>query len=312
MMDVGVIIGRFQVDELHAGHKALISYVKGRHHNVVIFLGIAPIEGTPSNPLSYQIREQMLKEYFSGATILPLMDVQSDRDWSKSLDEIINKLYFDSKVTLYCGPDGFKPHYHGSFDVEYYRSNAPEEYTGTDIREKIGSKPEHLRAFRAGIIHNSQKPYVNVKMCVDIAVVRDGKVLLGRKNGESGWRFPGGQIDPTDESLEFAAKRELYEETGLTCEGMIIYMGSFLVGDWRNAGSSLGIFTALFLATGTMGGARARDDLDEVQWFSLDNDYAGLLVSEHIPLFKTLLNCVLIPRPQKEKTKIKNESNLID
>jgi len=294
MMDVGVIIGRFQVDELHAGHKALITHVRTRHHNVVIFLGIAPIEGTPSNPLSYQMREQMLKDHFKAATVLPLMDVQSDDDWSKGLDETIKKLYFDSKVTLYCGPDGFKPHYSGSFDVEYYRCNMPEKDSGTDIRNLIGSKPEQIRAFRAGIIHNAQKPYVNTKMCVDIAVVREGKLLLGRKKGEQGWRFPGGQIDPTDTCLEFAAKRELFEETSLTCEGSVIYLDSFCVGDWRNVGSSLGIFTALFLATGTMGGAMAKDDLDEVRWISLDRENSGMIVSEHVPLFESLLDNTLI------------------
>lgn len=311
-MDVGVIIGRFQVDELHEGHKALITYVKARHHNVLIFLGIAPIEGTPANPLSYQMREQMLKSYFKEATVLPLMDVQSDDDWSKDLDETINKLYFDSKITLYCGPDGFKPHYSGVFDVEYYRIATAKKGSGTDIRDRIGSKPEQIRAFRAGIIHNAQKPYVNTKMCVDIAVLKEGKLLLGRKKGEQGWRFPGGQIDPDDTCLEFAAKRELYEETGLTCEGTVIYLDSFRVGDWRNVGSSLGIFTALFLATGTMGGAKAKDDLDEVRWISLDRENRDMIVSEHVPLFDSLFDNIMI-NPQTVNTKLaQHEPNPTD
>jgi len=307
-MDVGVIIGRFQVDELHRGHKALISFVGSRHPNVIIFLGIAPFEGTPSNPLSYQLREQMIRSFAPEATILPLYDVFSDDEWSKNLDNTIKKLYFGSTVTLYCGDDGFKPSYKGEFEVVVEQRETRVE-SGTDIRTKIGNSPDHQAAFRAGIIHQTQKPYLNTKMCVDIAIVKDGKVLLGRKKGEPGWRFPGGQIDPTDDSLEFAAKRELYEETSLTCEGSIIYLESFLIGDWRNVGTGMGIFTALFLATGIMGSPRAKDDLDEVKWFSLDTINYGLVVSEHVPLFRSLLENTLMPKGQKG---LNDESNLPD
>ncbi len=48
-------------------------------------------------------------------------------------------------------------------------------------------------------------------------VVRDGKVLLGRRRGSHGdgtWSFPGGKVDP-GEPPAAAAARELEEETGL-------------------------------------------------------------------------------------------------
>lgn len=37
--DCGVIVGRFQVAELHEGHRALIEGVMGRHKKVIILLG---------------------------------------------------------------------------------------------------------------------------------------------------------------------------------------------------------------------------------------------------------------------------------
>ena len=40
--DVGIIVGRFQVDELHDAHVDLIQYVFDQHPKVIIFLGLSP------------------------------------------------------------------------------------------------------------------------------------------------------------------------------------------------------------------------------------------------------------------------------
>jgi 8-oxo-dGTP diphosphatase len=52
---------------------------------------------------------------------------------------------------------------------------------------------------------------------VGVLVVRDGKVLLGRRtspHGRDTWAPPGGKAEP-GESEDEAARRELAEETGL-------------------------------------------------------------------------------------------------
>jgi 8-oxo-dGTP diphosphatase len=59
-----------------------------------------------------------------------------------------------------------------------------------------------------------KRPYIGV----GVIVIRDGNVLLGkRKNshGEGAWQFPGGHLE-YGESIEACARRELFEETGLT------------------------------------------------------------------------------------------------
>jgi len=55
------------------------------------------------------------------------------------------------------------------------------------------------------------------KVGVGVAIIREGKVLLGkRKNahGEGTWSFPGGHLEYS-ESWEACAQRETMEETGL-------------------------------------------------------------------------------------------------
>lgn len=45
----------------------------------------------------------------------------------------------------------------------------------------------------------------------------DGEVLLVRHEGEDEWSDPGGKHEP-DESIEEAARREVWEETAVECE----------------------------------------------------------------------------------------------
>lgn len=52
---------------------------------------------------------------------------------------------------------------------------------------------------------------------VSAVVLRDGRVLLGRRRGAHGagtWAFPGGKVDPGEHPTDTVA-RELREETGL-------------------------------------------------------------------------------------------------
>ena len=62
--DVGVIVGRFQVPELHPGHIDLIQTVCDAHDKVVIFLGLSPLMVTRENPLDFESRKQMILAKF--------------------------------------------------------------------------------------------------------------------------------------------------------------------------------------------------------------------------------------------------------
>lgn len=59
---------------------------------------------------------------------------------------------------------------------------------------------------------------IRPKVGVGVIIIKDGKVLLGKRKGAHGdgsWAFPGGHLE-FNESLENCAKREIMEETGIT------------------------------------------------------------------------------------------------
>jgi len=63
-------------------------------------------------------------------------------------------------------------------------------------------------------MNQENRPHIGVA----IIVVRDGRVLLGKRRNAHGagtWQFPGGHLE-YGESIEACARRELFEETGLS------------------------------------------------------------------------------------------------
>ena len=72
-------------------------------------------------------------------------------------------------------------------------------------------------------MNKGNRPYIGVA----VIVVRDGRVLLGKRRNAHGagtWQFPGGHLE-YGESIEACARRELFEETGLSI--VSLRMGPF-------------------------------------------------------------------------------------
>jgi 8-oxo-dGTP diphosphatase len=60
------------------------------------------------------------------------------------------------------------------------------------------------------------------KIGVGVCVIRDNKVLLGKRKGSHGggsWSFPGGHLE-LNEDIEACAKREVLEEAGIKIKNL--------------------------------------------------------------------------------------------
>jgi ADP-ribose pyrophosphatase YjhB (NUDIX family) len=110
--------------------------------------------------------------------------------------------------------------------------------------------------------------YRNAKPCAGALVVRDGCVLLGRRNREpylGWWDIPGGFLEPWEHPAA-GAVREVAEETGLTVrptELLGIFIDTYGEGD--GADYTLNVY---YLVEIVGGETRPADDLAELAWFA--------------------------------------------
>lgn len=270
---VGVVIGRFQCPWLHEGHRALIDKAK-EHSKLLICVTLSRVLGTPRDPLDYPTREQMVKEEYPTAIVMPLSDQPTDEDWTRRLNQLLKEAFPTDEITIYCGrPDGHssvQSGYKGPHKIVEIDEVSP--VSGTSLRELVGRSVDASRAFRHGVIYGATNQYARCEPVVDICLWRQTEngiqILLGKRDKEGGKvRLPGGHINTTDISAEAAARRELFEETGLTGEDFEI------IDHIRVPALDLphyAMFTTLFLAKYTFGAPQGKDDIDECFWASID------------------------------------------
>lgn len=290
--DIGVIIGRFQVHELHDAHKEMINEVLTRHEKVILFLGVSPTLSTKRNPLDFLSRKVMFEEEYGTriSAILPLHDKKLDTVWSNQVDTKIREVVPMGSVVLYGSRDSFIPHYKGRYDIiELVPSSL---VSATEIRKAVSKKVERTKEFRAGVIYACFNSFDLVHPVIDVAIMNDDetKVLLGRKHQEEQFRFIGGFADVADENLEQTVRREAQEETGLDIGG-ITYIGSMKVRDWRYRNDAeRSIMTSFFKAKKVSGHEQGADDIAEVKWFNVADLKTEDLVGEHDQLLIKLKN----------------------
>lgn len=284
--DVGVIVGRFQVNELHEAHIDLINSVVNKHDRVLLFLGNSIIRNTTSNPLDYRARRAMIADKFPSVEIHYINDHPSDATWSKNLDKLITEQLLPMQtITLYGSRDSFLKCYTGKYNV--CELEATTFISGTEVRRRVCNNYPPTADYRAGMIAATAYRYPTAFQTVDIAVVNDKReILLARKPDEKKWRFIGGFSDPRSPSLEVDAKREVSEEASIEVDG-ITYIGSTLIDDWRYRGEQDKIKTALFVAKYMYGKPEGADDIAEVKWVPIGT---GLSKDNIEPLHHVLVD----------------------
>jgi len=283
----GVIIGRFQTPYLTKGHRYLIDTVYNNHHNVIIFIGVSVGQPTKRNPMDYTTRKLMLDDCYPNAIILPIKDNVSDSVWSENIDNsIISATHKDA--ILYGCRDSFINYYSGKFKT--VEIETPHDDNATDIRKKVAENCNCSEQFRAGIIYAISNRFPSPYTTVDVAMIKDDKILFGKKKGEPFYRFIGGFLDSPDESIAFAAKRELSEETGGVEADNFELIGESKINDWRYRNDEENIFTALFKCKYIFGNPTPTDDITHLTWIPIDKLSETEFMPEHKQLVKILIN----------------------
>jgi len=128
------------------------------------------------------------------------------------------------------------------------------------------------------------------KVAINVLVIKDGKVLMGKKNnpskvGYGTWCFPGGKLD-FGETLRDGAKRELLEETGLTANALTL---SNIIDEPQASGGTHYLHIN-FLAKDWEGEpiVMEPDRFEKWEWFDLNN-----LPAETFPSHKKFIPAYL-------------------
>ena len=142
-----------------------------------------------------------------------------------------------------------------------------------NLRKIIGKKTRNING--AGIL----------------LIDRDKKVLLQLRTDSNSWGIPGGCLN-IGESLETAAKREVYEETGLIVDDLQLF--NVYSGDEQHwiypDGNEVYIINTVFISNSFHGILKA-DEIEskEVKFFDINNIPTEILPT-NIPILKDLKN----------------------
>lgn len=295
---LAVVVARFQVPELHAGHKHLLNYARNHRPNTRLLCVLGDHGGFPTkhDPLPYRVRELMVKSEYPDATVVRLLDTGNDKTWCEALNALIAEVLEQETLAdavLYGSRKSFLEVYRGPFAMHL----VPElpNVSGTQAREALDieallADPALAPTVRAGLIYAQQCRSDVVYGTVDVAILNEDrtKVLLGYKEKDGGkWRFVGGFVDRRDKSLQVTARRETGEEVNNICITNPKYIDSCKVDDPRYRDAD-GIMTKFFEATYVSGEIAPTDDLDEVAWWPIEQ-IKDVLVHFHLELADLLI-----------------------
>ncbi len=295
---VGVVLGRFQLPKLHAGHRALIRKVQELHKTVVIVIAVAPTLFNRKNPLPGALRKALLEAEFKGQkVIVRLLDNNiSDAVWSKNFDQLLAEAVPDAEFVIYGARDNSLKHYSGVNQTKALDLNL--RTSATKVRDRIAKNypkgKRALRGFAEGVIHATANLFPTSYTAVDLAVIHMDEqmrheVLVCYKKQYDKWFLCGGFVDPTDKTLLDAVIREKQEELGVNLavdEYKLI--GDFLIDDWRYRGTEHCVRSMLYVAVCRWGRAIPGDDIDEVKWVDLD-ELPKVVADEHKPLAEAVV-----------------------
>lgn len=141
----GLYVGRFQ--PLHMGHTQIIDKMLDECKTVVVAIGSAQESGTERNPLSFELREQLIYEIYSNwinlcrLIVLPINDRKTYSDDPTWGDYLLNNVYDQCSLrpdVIYEGEEDARTHWYDNYDIpviKVSRKTCP--ISGTELRNII-------------------------------------------------------------------------------------------------------------------------------------------------------------------------------
>lgn len=289
-----VVLAYFQNINLTKQDTSYLQSLRPENGTMMAILDVKRGACTAEQPLRPNQRQDILRGHLSlfDGGVAEHLHIRDNELWSLLLDDTIQKsmpsgtthvVFFIAKslVDKYVG---------------VYQPVVMDDIPGlTDVSAPVSVKPLTTNDFRQGIMYAEQRAFPMVYSTVDIALVDDNLhyVLLGRKQNEKKWRFPGGFVDPTDISKEVAWLRELEEEVPSGVEGFVSdieYICSTIVPDCRYSGRDK-IMTTMFgaIVNFDINKLEAGDDLVEVQLFRIGDELFNEITEDHHPALEKFL-----------------------
>lgn len=295
-MKIGIVIGRFQLDQPHAGHKQVLDWARTLSDRVIVFAGTGVVR-SPKNPLKYQQVKQGI-EQISGTYMLSkgllkifkLEDNTSDKVWVDNLLETVRGMTQDSdEITYFGSRDSKTLELLAKRKQNIHKVEELYNISATEWRKKIPYTSDPL--FRAGYIKAVQDVFPSHGAVADALIVADDHILLGYKGKHDQWGLIGGFCDPEDKDIGDTCIREALEETGLTVtKKALSYVGTAQCDSWEYR-DHLSPFTTAFRIDykESMGVPTAGDDIDELDWVKLEDAVKMDLPKHHKMLIKKLI-----------------------
>lgn len=286
---VGVVKGRFQTYEPHAGHDYTVHYAMARHETVLIIVGTR-YNSTTHDPLPFPLIKMMLEGRYPGVMVVEEKTSRASyAKRSEDLTELITKVCPGCEAVIYGARDSIVHTYRGPFKVVEVPT-LPQKLSATQMRENIPYR--NSVDFRKGYMRAANDRPPIPYPAVDVAVLDHSgcKVLLiGLADEQPKLRFPGVFFDMKlgDRSYEDAAVRCVDKELPGVSAHSPVAVTSVIVPDRRYRQTKDGVITQIIRLTYEKGVARTTAGITEARWVEW-NKVGYVIAPDHKPIYQAL------------------------
>lgn len=248
-----LFLDKSQTCHFHA-YEELFKYMKETYSEYIIILNDPYYKFSDQNLLPVNITKNLFESFFlynkfAPNNIFVLKDQPNDYLWETELNEII----FDGEALIDSS----------ELEIVFLNKNYYDKFNSVSCSKQLKeldveipefgfNKIKDTESFFLGLQWADKKTYPAVIPTVDVALIlmidQKPNLVLGVKKDDPYHHLIGGFVDPTDDSYEDAAIRELSEEVNCYADkSQLQYITSQKINDWRYKNLKHNIITHLYV-----------------------------------------------------------------